>query len=229
MSDLISRSELIKHFEAIQQQENAVGIDFVAMIDEIKEQPTAYDVDKVVEELEKLADDSNDYMYECYFNGKEDGIREAIEIVKQEAEKFGTDTNVGSKGNDVLEFANLLKELCCKKDEDYDDPVISPKYLNDTIENLLLDFNVEYNNGWIPCSERLPEESGYYLVTYHDWSDGNFLPKYDDTYVRRLHYQISEHFVGWNYPKNVDDRAENDCHKEVIAWQSLPEPFKERD
>ena len=76
---------------------------------------------------------------------------------------------------------------------------------------------------------RLPEESGYYLVTYHDWSDGNFLPKYDDTYVRRLHYQISEHFVGWNYPKNVDDRAENDCHKEVIAWQPLPEPYKERD
>ena len=87
----------------------------------------------------------------------------------------------------------------------------------------------EYNGGWIPCSERLPEESGYYLVTYHDWSDGNFLPKYDDTYVRRLHYQISDHFVGWNYPKNVDDRAENDCHKEVIAWQPLPEPFKERD
>ena len=87
----------------------------------------------------------------------------------------------------------------------------------------------EYNNGWIACSERLPEESGYYLVTYHDWSDGNFLPKYDDTYVRRLHYQISDHFVGWNYPKNVDDRAENDCHKEVIAWQPLPEPFKERD
>ena len=87
----------------------------------------------------------------------------------------------------------------------------------------------EYNGGWIACSERLPEESGYYLVTYHDWSDGNFLPKYDDTYVRRLHYQISEHFVGWNYPKNVDDRAENDCHKKVIAWQPLPEPFKERD
>lgn len=91
------------------------------------------------------------------------------------------------------------------------------------------DYCKEYNGGWIPCSERLPEESGYYLVTYHDWSDGNFLPKYNDTYVRRLHYQISEHFVGWNYPKNVDDRAENDCHKEVIAWQPLPESFKERD
>ena len=99
----------------------------------------------------------------------------------------------------------------------------------DDAKNIVQEVAEEYNGGWIPCSERLPEESGYYLVTYHDWSDGNFLPKYDDTYVRRLHYQISEHFVGWNYPKNVDDRAENDCHKEVIAWQPLPEPFKERD
>ena len=99
----------------------------------------------------------------------------------------------------------------------------------DDAKNIVQEVAEEYNGGWIPCSERLPKESGYYLVTYHDWSDGNFLPKYDDTYVRRLHYQISEHFVGWNYPKNVDDRAENDCHKEVIAWQPLPEPFKERD
>ena len=102
----------------------------------------------------------------------------------------------------------------------------------DTIKEMLeivQEVAEEYNGGWIACSERLPEESGYYLVTYHDWSDGNFLPKYDDTYVRRLHYQISEHFVGWNYPKNVDDRAENDCHKEVIAWQPLPELYKERD
>ena len=132
--------------------------------------PTAYDIDKVVEKIETYGKNTD----VCISK------KNAIEIVKQEAEKFGTDINVVS-------------------------------------------------NGWIPCSERLPEESGYYLVTYHDWSDGNFLPKYDDTYVRRLHYQISEHFVGWNYPKNVDDRAENDCHKEVIAWQPLPEPFKERD
>ena len=54
MSDLISRSELIKHFEEVQSQEDAIGLDFVAIIDEIKEQPTVYDIDKVVEELEKL-------------------------------------------------------------------------------------------------------------------------------------------------------------------------------
>lgn len=140
--------------------------------------------EKIIEKIEKeraiyfltianTGDKSLDVAYEKVGQA----IDKSIEIVRQEAEKFGTGTNVGS-------------------------------------------------NSWIPCSERLPENGGYYLVTYHEWSDGNFLPKYDDTYVRRLHYQISDHFVGWNYPKNVDDRAENDCHKEVIAWQPLPEPYK---
>lgn len=52
-------------------------------IEFVDEQQTAYYIDKVVEKLEELADNSNDHMYESYFDGKEDGIREAIEIVKQ--------------------------------------------------------------------------------------------------------------------------------------------------
>ena len=84
----------------------------------------------------------------------------------------------------------------------------------------------EYNNGWIPCSERLPEEGGYYLVTYDGWSNGDYLPKFDDTYVRRLHYQKSERFTGWNHPRCCDDKAENDTNREVIAWQKLPRPYQ---
>ncbi len=51
---LIDADALIKHFEAIQKQEDAIGLDFVAIADEIKEQPTAYDPDKVVEQLEEV-------------------------------------------------------------------------------------------------------------------------------------------------------------------------------
>ena len=129
----------------------------------------------------------------------------------------------------IIEKLEELQNYACFPTEwvNEEQSKIHSYYANKLTE--ILKLTEQYNNGWIACSERLPEESGYYLVTYHDWSDGNFFPKYDDTYVRRLHYQISEHFVGWNYPKNVDDRAENDCHKEVIAWQPLPEPFKERD
>ena len=87
----------------------------------------------------------------------------------------------------------------------------------------------EHNNGWIPCSERLPEEGGHYLVTYHEWSNGDYLPKFNDIHVRRMHYQASDHFTGWNYPKYVDENAEKDTSKEVIAWQLLPEPYKESE
>ena len=96
MSDLISRSELIKHFEAIQQQENVVGLEFIAMIDEIKEQPTAYDVDKVVEELNEL-DVTAIRRYEGGTFGNYEGTdyyiekSKAIEIVKAGGENEHND------------------------------------------------------------------------------------------------------------------------------------------
>lgn len=53
----------------------------------IDEQPTAFDVDKVVEQLEKLADEANDKILEAggiqiYYDGYEDAMRTAVEIVK---------------------------------------------------------------------------------------------------------------------------------------------------
>ena len=125
MSDLISRSELIKHFEAIQQQENVVGLEFIAMIDEIKEQPTAYDIDKVVEEIKILKEEALDEYNMGEYNldnnignsisenyrkdmneGKCFAYDEAIEIVKQggvsddvcEWEKYPFDWFTGCDG-----------------------------------------------------------------------------------------------------------------------------------
>ena len=249
MSDLISRSELIKAFNNKNVQitfdlpvEEVLGedvdLDDFAMlvqdaiqvykkmvIDTIKNQPTAYSVEKVVEELEEAKGNVpvnrllDDIIKE---KPKELGqliaYDKAIEIVKQEAEQFGTDTNVGSKGNDVLEFANLLKELCCKKDEDYDNPVISPKYLNDTIENLLLDFNGQYNNGWISCSERLPEEAFGCLVTVMDCE-----PSTQTDFEKILPYFVGYDGETWN------DADGKEIPFEVIAWMPLPEPYKESD
>lgn len=53
----------------------------------IETEPTAYDPDKIVEELEKLADKANDKILEAgelqlYYDGYEDGVRTAIELVK---------------------------------------------------------------------------------------------------------------------------------------------------
>ena len=233
---LIDADKLIEKLRDFKEWENDDGRPIHTMsetqridrsINFAQTEPTAFDADKVVSELEKNASRyTKKYVTPYGNNGYRDtkaiSIHKAIEIVKQEAEQYQS-SEIGFISK--TEVLTLIEEI--KRNDDI------PKNYGTLLDIMRMIRNMptvdNTDNGWIPCSERLPEESGYYLVTYHNWSDGNFLPKYDDTYVRRLHYQISEHFVGWNYPKNVDDRAENDCHKEVIAWQPLPEPFKERD
>ena len=71
----------------------------------------------------------------------------------------------------------------------------------------------EYKDGWIACSERLPEDDSICIVT--------------------VEYPNNETIVdyGWFDRKSVcwfvgtqEFRTSN-----ILAWQQLPEPFKERD
>ena len=93
MSDLISRSELIKVLKDRATNEAIMGYMTAydvtnSIIDEVEEQPTAYSVDGVVAELEKL-DDKSITRYKNGNFGDFDGVeyyikkRDAIEIVKQ--------------------------------------------------------------------------------------------------------------------------------------------------
>ena len=69
----------------------------------------------------------------------------------------------------------------------------------------------EYNGGWIPCSERLPEESGTYIVNA---IENSIIPVTFAKWMPRM--------KKWNL---------TGCRSywKVNAWQPLPEPFKERD
>lgn len=65
-------------------------------------------------------------------------------------------------------------------------------------------------NEWIPIEERLPKEKGLYLVAYH--------PCYWDNVKEDVLVGI-DNFMGktsWSRRK----------YQRVIAWQSLPEPYK---
>ena len=71
----------------------------------------------------------------------------------------------------------------------------------------------EYNNSWIPCSERLPEDDSICIVTV-EYPNNKTMVDY-----------------GWFDRKGVcwfvgmqEFRTSN-----ILAWQPLPEPFKERD
>ena len=75
----------------------------------------------------------------------------------------------------------------------------------------------EYNNGWIPCSERLPDKAGYEVLATLENSFGQ----------RR----VTIIFTGYG-----DESFWHCNNKEydleawkVIAWQPLPELYKEND
>ena len=59
---------------------------------------------------------------------------------------------------------------------------------------------------WIPTSERLPEESGEYIITI-----ANYEPHTETSW-------FYENEKVWSY-KNAD----------VVAWMPLPQPYKEGD
>ena len=64
---------------------------------------------------------------------------------------------------------------------------------------------------WIPCSERLPEESGYYIITAHDGVG------HRTTFVK---YQKKA--KSW-------DLTGARSYWRVIAWMPLPEPYMGAD
>ena len=79
---------------------------------------------------------------------------------------------------------------------------------------------------WIPASERLPDDVGSYLVYYHEWSNGDFLPKYDDYRIRVMRFMNNGK---WCMPVCTDKRCEADTNREVTHWMPLPDPPRKDD
>lgn len=75
----------------------------------------------------------------------------------------------------------------------------------------------EYNNGWIPCSERMPEYSDCYNVTV---GVSNEMGYYEC--VKAFNYVKKQGEEGkWVIPKDLFSTYS------VIAWQDTPAPYKE--
>ena len=110
-------------------------------------------------------------------------------------------------------FEKILKRLeesyiNCFNEGDY-------KFNNaiDKAKEIVQEVAEEYKDGWIPCSERLPEDDSICIVI--------------------VEYPNNETVVdyGWFDRKSVcwfvgmqEFRTSN-----ILAWQPLPKPFKERD
>ena len=73
----------------------------------------------------------------------------------------------------------------------------------------------EYNNGWIACNDRLPEEPFGCLVTVMDCE-----PSTQTDFENILPYFVGYDGHSWN------DEDGREIPFEVIAWIPLPEPYQ---
>ena len=113
----------------------------------------------------------------------------------------------------------LEREIAGKPTPDEYNNGINRAYsiVNEVAEEFATDTNVG-TNGWIPCNERLPEEPFGCLVTVIDCE-----PVTQTDFENILPYFVGYDGESWN------DEDGNVMPFEVIAWQPLPEPFKESD
>ena len=75
-----------------------------------------------------------------------------------------------------------------------------------------------YNGGWIPCSERLPEYDEEYYNK--NGTHRSYIVMNEKAYAPSVAYYTKDKL--WFY----DDLIE---FKNVVAWQPLPEPYKESE
>lgn len=100
---------------------------------------------------------------------------------------------------------------CGLEDEDITDRYDAAAYgfvvARERIAEIIRGYGEE--DGWIPCSERMPENDGFYLATI----DGEIAGE-DKPFSGLAEFENGK----W-----IDDEEDYQC---IIAWQPLPEPYR---
>ena len=156
-------------------------------------------VEKLIEELEKSkkvleGEATKEMMVNGHtldfenLNGGVGAVKCIITLVKHLAEEYKPQLN----DNDLMIVESLPSLYPMKEFEE------------EAIQRVIGCAKKEYNNGWISCSERLPEKDMWCFATFES---GN---------VDKIQYLVTNNW-GWNGEMG-DNR--------VIAWMPLPAPYQ---
>lgn len=86
----------------------------------------------------------------------------------------------------------------------------------------------QYKGGWIPVSDRLPEERDWYLAVFEEVDTGFIGLPYIADYLMGSHTKFTTE-DGWiihNCSDREDESAEYYKNLRCVAWQPLPKPFQ---
>lgn len=152
-------------------------------------------------------------------------MKEAFEKILERLEEPKFDIGCGEcpymeKCDEVQEtITNEKTDLCAETMR-----AIAKEIVLEVAEEFATDTNVG-TNGWIPCSERLPKEDGSYLVQSVFEEEVHFYDQYYDSGCEAFG-TYSDY-----YDKNTLGFLDSEFVKDeyVVAWQPLPEPYKESD
>ena len=133
-----------------------------------------------------------------------------------------------------------IEELCENKDFTSKMQSMRGHNILQDAKKIVHEVSEEYNDGWVPCSERFPEcENKYgwvscivsvirshYPTSTYDICDS----PYDENIVMHANYHVSQKI--WhlecdeqlNALIDIDNSPLNGDY--VIAWQPLPEPYR---
>ena len=129
-------------------------------------------------------------------------VHEAIENLKHIIDLWENDENMHSNSMDI------------EIDQEFIDTIYKAKTA----------LEKQKNNGWIPCSDRLPEvETKVLILVKRKFRDSDFI--YIMTTAMYGDGTVSECDSCWYWYDIYNDQVDD----EVIAWQPLPEPYKESE
>ena len=152
--------------------------------------------EKIIEKLDELIDCNP---IDGYEKGKNCAVSEAIEIVKQVSAEysnghFGCNTNGEHERCDGCGLTNCKNrnKIWFGVGDDYPE-------------------SNAWSNGWIPCSERLPEEHKLYDITFKNSAGIHSDSAIYNPYLKR-----------WLWDADETELVEN----EILAWAEKREPYQ---